>query len=469
MRNATPAFVVISAFAVACAAVEPTGFPFIKDVTPPGVQTGEVAAFTLDTEVFDKLNDNTSNLRLFDDAGREQPSLIRPRVPVQTITYERSFASPVPADSFRQLPDNRIEIVVTRDSRQPPPCGLRLESGISNFEKLVTVSASNDGQNWSTLVSDVPIYDYSRFVNIRKDTIRFQPANFTKFRLEISNIIEKKDSPLVEIIRQTRGAGNAYNEVEATSFRKEPFRIERLVFVERVTETNRQGTPETVEILLSGWTVTNDVKKRETVIEFATRRQPLTALTVSTDDLNFSRGVYVEGTDAPDRKTWRFIGSGRISRIRAGVIRQDNLVVRFGDGESRSRFHGESRCRFYRLVIANQDNPPLKVTHLAATERRYETLFFPKAGIKYRIAYGGAEVSNSASYDIGTVLAACPVESAAQWSLGPELKNPLFKSLGPKAIANGKTVLIVSIVAMVLVLAFLIAGLVRKVGLEPRD
>jgi hypothetical protein len=232
-----------------------------------------------------------------------------------------------------------------------------------------------------------------------------------------------------------------------------------MLFMERVRETARIGEPETSELVVVGWTATNVLSARQTVIEFTTRRQPLTELTIGTGDLNFSRSATVEGADSADPRTWRRIGASRITRIHAGAINQDNLTIPFG---------GESRCRSYRITIDNQDNPPLTITRLTAKERHYEALFFPKAGLKYRVVYGG-EDNPPASYDIGDVLAACPAESASQWSIGPETRNPLFKTTGRRIASNGKLILTISIAAMAVILALLIARLVRKVGIEPRD
>ncbi len=459
MKTILPIMTSLCVLAAASAmAVQPAQFPLMKDVRPPAGPAGEVAAVIVDADIFDTLDDRMANLRLFDNANREQPFLIRPLISVRTTTFHRDFAAPAPVASFRELPGNRIEVTVNRDPdrHRPVPSALRLESGLRNFEKQVTVSASRDGRTWTVLATHEAIYDYSRFVDIRKDTIWFPPADFTQFRLDISNITEKKDSPLVEIIRQTRGS-QVESESEATSFRKEPFRIERIVFVESGTETTRSGTPETNEFAIAGWTVTNDVENRQTAIEFQTRRQPLIALRIGTDDLNFSRVVRIEATDSTDRKTWQRIGGERISRVHAGAIRQDRLTIPIG---------GEFRRRFYRVIISNEDNPPLTINKVTAVENRYETLFFPKAGQPYRILYGG-EDGVPPRYDIGDVLAACPAESAVRWTLGAETKNPLFKPARGGPALSGKAILTVAVAAMVLVLVILIARLARKIGPEP--
>lgn len=439
-------------------AAEPSWFPTMKELRPPAGSGGEVAAFVLDADLFETLDGRMANLRLFNSGNREHPFLVRPRVPLRTIVVTHDFDVPAPVTSFRELPDNRIEVIVTRDPERhrPVPSALRLESGLRNFEKQVTVSGSRDGRDWTVLAGNEPIYDYSRFVDIRKDTIRFAPADFTFFRLDISNITEKKDSPLVEIIRQTR-RNEAESESEATSFRKEPFRIERIVFVETRTETTRSGTPETAEFAVTGWSAKNDPEKRQTVIEFSTRRQPVTALRIGTDDLNFSRPVSIEATDSADGKAWQRVGGGRISRIHAGAIRQDSLDI---------RLNAESRRRTYRLIIGNEDNPPLTVTSIAAVENRYEALFFPKDGERYRALYGG-EDAVPPRYDIGDVLAACPAENATRWTLAPAAANPLFKAGRRGPAWSGKVVLTVSVVVMVVILAVVIAALARRIPPEP--
>ena len=140
-----------------------------------------------------------------------------------------SRSAPLPVTAFRELPGNRVELTVARDARAPQAAEIRLESGVRNFEKLVPVYGSTDGEAWTPLAKDQAIYDYTRFVDMRKDSIPVTPGPYALYRIELGNIVERKDSPLVQIVRQTRG-GNS--ETESSSFLREPFRIERILFIE---------------------------------------------------------------------------------------------------------------------------------------------------------------------------------------------------------------------------------------------
>ncbi len=426
----------------------PNGFKQFKPLQPPtGPSTG-IGSFTLDDELFDALDAPFSNLRLFDTSGRETPFLIRLKVPLRTVESVHPFA-PAKIESFRTLENNRIELVVGRDPKQPPVAAIQFESGIRNFEKLVTVSGSMDRERWTLLATNEPIYDYSRFVDVRRDQVPVTSGNFSWFRIEVSNITENKDSPLVEIIRQTRGSQVA-NETEATSFRREPFRMDRILFLERHTSVV-SGEPETRERDLIAWTASQDLPKQQTLLTFSTPREPLAALILKTDEANFSRIVTLEGR-VTEQETWQTLANGRITRICAGLIQQDHMTLTLPH---------EYRGRHFRLIIQNQDNPPLSFTGLRVRHHAYEGLFFPKPGTTYQVFFGG-ETIPAPSYDVATVLAQIPTGSGAPWTMGAAQPNPSFQKQRT-AWVSGKTLLTLALILMIGILVPVIIALARKI------
>ncbi|MEI7881284.1 MAG: DUF3999 family protein [bacterium] len=427
----------------------PDAFKLFKSLQPPAGLFAEIGSFTLDAELFDGLDVPPANLRLFDGAGQETPFLIRLKVPLRTIETLHPFA-PARIESFRTLDNNRIEMLVERDPKHPQPAALQFESSVRNFEKLVTVSGSMDRQLWTVLATNEPIYDYSRFVDVRRDRIPLTIGNYRWYRIEVSNITENKDSPLVEIIRQTRGSQIA-NETEATSFRREPFRMDRITFLERHTSVE-SGDPETREREISNWVVNQDQPKQQTILTFSTPREPLAAMVLITEEANFSRAVTLEGR-ATEQEAWQTLASGRITRIRAGMVQQDSMTL---------TLPREYRGRYFRLTLQNQDNPPLIFAGLRARYNTYEGLFFPKAGASYRVYFGGTEIP-APRYDVATVLSGIPAGSGAPWTAGAAQPNPEFKKQRAP-LMSGKTMLTAALILMIAILGPIIIKLARKIS-----
>jgi hypothetical protein len=447
------AWLLLTCAGLSLAAPAPEDFPVVRPLTPPAALHSEIGAFVPDDSLWDALDDRCANLRLFDAAGRETPFLIRRRIPTRTLDQLVPFPSPLTIQSLKELDDNRIELRVTRDPRHPRPAALEFESHLRNFEKLVTVSGSRDGEHWTLLADREPIYDYSRYADVRRDRVSLAAGDYTTYRIEVSNITEKKDSPLVEIIRQTRGNGAA-SEVEATSFRREPFRMNRLTFYE-VRQVLTAGTLETATFRAGDMTVTRSDTSRETVIVFTTRRQPVSAIMLLTDDANFSREVTLEGKTEAAPVTWQRITGDRITRIRIGRISEEHLTVVCPD---------ETRYRTYRLRIHDQDNPPLAVTGVEARQNLHEVLFFPKTGQTYRVCAGGEGIALP-QYDVATVLARAPAGSADLWHLeaGACAPGPVT---GRSWQTYGRKALIGALVLMTAILLVVVVRLARHVDLQ---
>lgn len=436
------------------AALAPTDFSFVRTLTPPAVLHSEIGGFVLDDSLFDALDDNFANLRLFDASDREIPFLLRRRIPSKTMEQLIPFPESLKIQSLQEKENNRIELNVTRDSRQPQPAALEFESNLRNFEKLVTVSGSLDGEHWTVLAKGEPIYDYSRFADVRRDRVRFATGEYTSYRIELSNITEQRDSPLVEIIRQTRGS-RVSNEFEATSFRKEPFRIDRLTFYES-RQTLVAGDLETSSFMIQGMTVSQDEKRQNTVIHFSTSRQPLSAILLMTEDTNFSREITLEGETAASPKTWQRVAQNRMTRIHVGKVSEERLTL---------DLPAEARYRDYRLIIHNQDNLPLTVTGLSARQNLREVLFFPKPGQTYRVCWGGGGVMTPPRYDVDAVLAGVPAGSSDLWQLESTQRMP-GKGTGWSWQSYSRKALIGALVLMTGILLIVVARLVRKVDLK---
>ena len=154
----------------------------------------------------------------------------------------------------------------------------------------------------------------------------------------------------------------------------------------------------------------------------ATRREPLTSFTLQSPDRNFLRRATVE-VQAPrttrqfgePRETieWSAVGSATLLNIQFRSVNRQEMKVPFS----------EERQSSYRIVIENQDNPPLDISGVTAEGAQYRVVFLAKAGGNYRVVYGSPQAA-APKYDAVSVLSALresnPVVVAA---LGPQLNN----------------------------------------------
>ncbi len=423
-------------------------FPFYRELRPPAAGAADVAGIMIDRAIYNAacafsppVDDLMARLRIIDRENIETPFCFRIKTSAKAEFRENPFLAEVL--SFKELPENRAEIIVKRDGKQPAAAGLWIHTAKQNFEKQVTISGSMDRDSWTLLAEAVPIFDYSRFIDVRSDRVSFATNDFIFFKIAVANITESRDSPLTEIIRKNQGNAGA-ETTTINAFRKEPFRMDRISFLER-KEIFLPSETETREEVVPDVTVAPDPDHRRTVVTFDAVRRPLTALTLEINESNFSRPVSVSGADM-SAGPWTDIVSERISRIDAGKVHQQHLTI---------SLNGERRYRHYRVMIDNHDNPPLTITAIRAKENIYEILFFPKTGSKYRLYYGGCGREVPA-YDTEAVLRAIPPGASIAWAMGAEQKNPAFTSAVRTHWFNSKIFLITAVVLMVGVLLWAI-------------
>jgi len=430
-------------------------FPFFEALQSPAACSNEAGGFVLNDAVYATTDNPDTGLRIFDQDNNETPLWIRQKTATQIVVQDRPF--PAEIVSLKEGSDNRIEILVKRDTNSPPPSFVRLHTPLRNFEKQVTVKGSLDGNLWETLASNTPIYDYSRYLDVHNDRVPVNPRGYQYYKIDIANITETKNSPLTEIMKHTQ-EGQELTKTETTVLRKEVMRIDRISFV-ALKETLVTGAADIRQSAVTNWCVAEDAKRKQTIITFATARQPLAAIELNIADANFSRSIMAFGADSDSTTAWVEKSVATISRIRAGKVQEQHLIISFPT---------ECRTRHYRLVIANQDNSALTITGIRLRENLYEGLFFPKVGRLYRVFMGGRDL-RVPSYDVATVLQAVPAGANDVWSLDAKTTNPAFKTGFSASWVSGKKLFIIAVLVMVAVLAWVIARSVGKIDRLERE
>jgi len=426
-------------------------FAFSKEVKVPTLKQQDLVSIRLDSDVFAGTQEKLADVRLFDAEAKQVPFLLRKRQTTRpSKTRTTWMAQHV---SAKPLDDGGLEIIVERDQddKHPQPNGLSLITPLRNFEQRVRVYASENGKDWQPAGDEAVIFDYSRYMDVRSDSVSFPETARRHFRIVVDDVTAEQQSQLVALTRNLQGA-NETERTEQVVVDRRPFRIDRIEFW-REAESDQATGDEKTSYPVSKHRVEQDRKEKQTIVYVDVERQPLTSLQLETPDRNFSRHAVVEAEKTQGvKRTWERIGEGTLSRVDFRNLKREQLSI---------PFH-ESRHSQYRLVIDDRDSPPLEVTGIKAEGNVYEIVYLAVPDRRYKIVYGSSD-AEPAAYDTAALQELLREKfQAAQADLGAQAP---WKGRGPAEfkwtkLANNPFLLGGMIAVLVVVLGW---GLYRAV------
>lgn len=396
MKQTLPFLAALGCVSSLLAATAPDDFAATRRIDSLPISSPRLAEVRLDAPLLAATRTGFPDLRLFDEHGTELPRTVEPLYATEPHT-SRSTIAANPSE-LRELPGNRIEARFVLAEKQPSPDGLDIRTPLRDFIRTVRVSGSPDGQAWQPLVENAEIFDYSRYMDIRRTEITLPSNSFRHFSIEISDASEERAQPLVRLVQEGgRDASRAFDLLRT------PFRIQGVSFW-RTTTTRAKASPVLQDWPHAGFTVTNNPDSQTTEILIQTRMAPLTRLTLETPARNFQRDATVM---APDRirgqKSWRTIARRKLTRVDLPGYARDDRTIEFD----------ETRAPELRLILRNQDNPPLDIAGIQARGPVYRLLWLADPGAAYQIAFGQDRVE-APSYDTHAI------RTALEQGLAPE-------------------------------------------------
>jgi len=431
-------------------------FLLYKQIIAPKNIKNEVGAIVLDSQIYRNTDNAFANLRIYDSKNKEVPFVIRKMRGQEKASTEESIAMKIL--SLEELPENRLSITLERDNEKNKqketllPSDVIIKTSNHNFEKTVSVFGSNDKEQWQLLCENQPIFDYSRFIDLRNTSVSFEKKQFKYYKLVIDNLAQALVSSFSQIF--TKYAQGKVKEEYSGFMRDEGvLRIEQLVFLskqEKAVFGEMEMAPYALEIAAAQI----NEKDKTSDIYLNSKQEPLTRMLFDISSKNFKRKIIVEADNSLDSKAnWIRLGSGEVFDISAGDFHKQNLKIDLA--------HKENRYKQYRVRIFNYDNPPIEVNSVQAEGAVYQLVFFHNNQTELKVYYGGSGVK-SPEYDISSVLAEIPLGTEERWQVGAERAN---ESATPKqkALISPKQLLIIALSLMVIVLGALIALSVKKV------
>ena len=153
-----------------------------------------IASTQLDSQIYSSTRNNFPEIRIIGNNNDEVPYHIEKAIETQSRTVEEISQSEI--KSLRELPDNKIEIIIQLKYDEPSADGLTLISPQKNFERKVSVFGSENGDYWVEIISGALVFDYSRYMDVDNQKIDLPKNKFRQFRLEVEDVIDEKASPL---------------------------------------------------------------------------------------------------------------------------------------------------------------------------------------------------------------------------------------------------------------------------------
>ncbi|MFC1930060.1 DUF3999 family protein [Chloroflexota bacterium] len=356
---------------------------YLREITLPSeLQREGLVEFSPDSEVFTNSVSGLVDLRIImgegtevpykleiGKAGRQQNSFL---VSLSDKGYVPGSYTTFTADLGRQgILHNEIEI----------------ETPSTDFGRTATVETSDDGDNW-VRVADQAIYDFTikeRRFTTRDTRVKYPDSTERYLRVRIA---DEGGGPL-EI------AGATAFLVKETLAREVPW--PSILGISR--DTKRRATIADVDLGMSGL--------------------PSNHLVVNASDVNFHREVTLEVSK--DQQEWRTILS------RASIYSYDTPKF---IGKNLDIVYPETTSHYLRLVIHDEDSPPLDIQDIKVWGLKRRLVFTANHQESYKLYYGNIDARRP-SYDIEQVFPYLMTEELPEARLGSQDVNPHFVERKP--------------------------------------
>ncbi|MFV0444799.1 MAG: hypothetical protein ACK5Q5_14600, partial [Planctomycetaceae bacterium] len=227
MKTVALLFAGLQALTLTVAAAAETG-RFSRAIEVPVHSEEEIVSVELDAGVYEHASPSLGDLRVYDGDGHEVGYLLR-KVPATETTVVRRTGT-LRGTQLTLLPrDGRgLEVTLSFAPKDPPPDGLRLVTPLTNFEQRVQVLSSDHGESWTPLAEGL-LFDYSRYMDIRSDTIPLPRTGHKHLKIIVDDVTAEQESELLELTRHFRSDGDLQKS-ERVLVDRRPFRIDRVEF-----------------------------------------------------------------------------------------------------------------------------------------------------------------------------------------------------------------------------------------------
>jgi len=329
---------------------------YVKSLSlPASVGADEPISLLVDEDVYIHAADGLADLRVISESGMETPYRLQ-----SLIGSTLRTASALQVIDRGHVPDAYSQMTLDFGSGGVRHNTVELSEPLKReLWRTVEIEASQDNSNWSNIGTDEIYRVVKSSTVVESYSLRYPTSSARYVRLKFID----------------DGTGDLQMGL-AIGFREETV-LPRLI-------TSRPVSMSQV----------NDSTERTSVIDFDLGRSgvPFHNISLETPDQNFNRRVVIQAS--VDQERWVSLPStGEIFSYTVGLNPLDRLKLQIP----------ESTARYVRVVIFNQDNPPLEVTGGVFEGYQKQLVFLADSTQAYSLFYGNEE-SSAPIYDTGIVI-----------------------------------------------------------------
>ncbi len=362
---------------------------FVKPVILPDNLSGaQLVEVELDPEVYSHAQPALGDVRLtvvYPAGERETPY----KLLVEAGDQRRS-AVPVKMRDLGYVPNAHTSFILDVESEGDLHSEVEIQTASENFQRRVSMSGSDDGETWRVLEENGTIVNLTipeRGFSVGDTRVKY-PSSAARFLMV--RIFDEEQEPLA-----VRAAVVFYAQELQSRRHRLPLDI-----IQRIEDPEHKQT-----ILL---------------LDAGSPGFPANSIRLDIPQRNFYRQVALEGSY--DSVVW--------IPLQSGEVLYDFDTPKFVGDDREIRF-GESRYRYYRITVFNEDNPALPVETALATGFVRKIIFAANAREAYRLYYGNPEVS-APSYELERMFPYLVTEDLPVARLGSHDVNPAFDVPAPR-------------------------------------
>lgn len=364
-----------------------------------------VVSVSLDAHVYANSQPRWADMRVLDTAGREVPRAVEAerayRFEELHVEHQAKLAS------VETLPCGGLAVVCALEGTNAVELTqLTIRTPLRDFEQAVTVMVPAPGNTWSAAGQAQPIFDYSRYADVRKTSVTLPALTNRLLKIVIGQADDTVFSAFATLTEESDGKQTKVRAFKRYHVEQRPFRIDSVTL--RHTRRSAVEDERRVErVQAPSFTVEELREQKRTVLTVETAQWPLTGLVLQPLQQNFDRRAEV-ACEAPGG--WRKLAVGRLTRSRLpGMEPVSRDTITFP----------ETRASKMRVVIENDDNQPLALEPGSVTclRQAYGVLFIAEPGESYRLVYGNPAPAPAPVYEQGVLEYLRSGQKAAVWTL----------------------------------------------------
>ena len=389
---------------------------------PPELTAGQLAAATLDREVFQQAAAAgrpdllpLRDLRVIRDDGTEVPYQLR----IADGRAERETA-PAQIRDLGHLPGQYTSFIADLGAGGIRHNEVEIFTDSTTFGRKTMVEARrDDAAPWVILQEGAEIFAFAvaeRDFAARHTRIRYPESTARYLRVRIIN---GSAEPL-----NITGAA-----VSLTRERAEQEMDYRPAVVRRGEDASSRATVVTLDLGGPGI--------------------PSGRLSFHTPAANFHRDARIAGS--ADGNRWEELNAAAVYRYSTPNFSDSNREISYP----------ESRYRYYRLTVENNDDPPLPLTDITLHGLARRVIFPAEPGVSYALYYGNPAARQPA-YELERLAAWRETEDLPAAMLGAQQANPSFTGHRLPLTERYPWLITAAVAAAALVLAALLYGVIRQ-------